>query len=53
MAEQRIVRDIAELSERGDCFAMLIVTRGARGGLLTGDAEHALLEALPRLEERL
>jgi len=38
MREQRIVRDVREVrSERGDCFAMVIVTRKERSGVLAGD----------------
>lgn len=37
MAEQRIVRDIRTIqTERGDCFAMMIVSRKERSGLLAG-----------------
>jgi len=39
MPEQRIVRDLrAAQGERGDCFAMVVVTRGERSGLLVGEA---------------
>ncbi|WP_437590382.1 precorrin-2 C(20)-methyltransferase [Sorangium sp. So ce1000] len=39
MPEQRIVRDLrAAEGERGDCFAMVVVTRGERSGLLVGEA---------------
>lgn len=38
MREQRIVTDLREVqTERGDCFAMVIVTRGERRGVLSGD----------------
>lgn len=38
MREQRIVTDLREVqTERGDCFAMVIVTRGERRGVLAGD----------------
>jgi precorrin-2/cobalt-factor-2 C20-methyltransferase len=38
MREQRIVRDVREVrSERGDCFAMVIVTRKERSGVLAGN----------------
>jgi len=44
MAEQRIVRDIRTIqTERGDCFAMMIVSRKERSGLLAG-----LVPATPR-----
>lgn len=37
MAEQRIVRDLREVaSERGDCFAMVIVSRKEHSGVLAG-----------------
>ncbi|WP_437531162.1 precorrin-2 C(20)-methyltransferase [Sorangium sp. So ce726] len=40
MPEQRIVRDLrAAQGERGDCFAMVVVTRGERSGLLVGEVE--------------
>ncbi|WP_437335583.1 precorrin-2 C(20)-methyltransferase [Sorangium sp. So ce394] len=43
MPEQRIVRDLrAAQGERGDCFAMVVVTRGERRGLLVGEAEASL-----------
>ncbi|XXY45228.1 precorrin-2 C(20)-methyltransferase [Sorangium sp. So ce269] len=43
MPEQRIVRDLrAAEGERGDCFAMVVVTRGERSGLLVGEAEASL-----------
>jgi precorrin-2/cobalt-factor-2 C20-methyltransferase len=52
MAEQRVVRDLEEVrGERGDCFAMVVVTRGERRGLLTGEAAHAALGALRMIEE--
>ncbi|WP_433932844.1 precorrin-2 C(20)-methyltransferase [Sorangium cellulosum] len=43
MPEQRVVRDLrAAEGERGDCFAMVVVTRGERSGLLVGEAEASL-----------
>ena len=37
MAEERIVRDIRTIqAERGDCFAMIVVSRKERSGLLAG-----------------
>ncbi|ALA58021.1 precorrin-2 C(20)-methyltransferase [Nitrospira moscoviensis] len=37
MAEERIVRDIRTIqAERGDCFAMIVVSRKVRSGLLAG-----------------
>jgi precorrin-2/cobalt-factor-2 C20-methyltransferase len=36
--QQRIVRDLREMTpERGDCFAMIIVSRKERTGVLAGD----------------
>lgn len=38
MPQQRIVRDLSELgAQRGDCFAMVIVSRKDRSGVLAGD----------------
>ena len=37
MAEERIVLDIRTIqAERGDCFAMIVVSRKERSGLLAG-----------------
>ncbi|MGH8522623.1 MAG: precorrin-2 C(20)-methyltransferase, partial [Gammaproteobacteria bacterium] len=37
MREQRIVRDLREVgTERGDCFAMVVISRKERSGLLAG-----------------
>lgn len=37
MREQRIVRDLREVGpERGDCFAMVVISRKERSGLLAG-----------------
>jgi precorrin-2/cobalt-factor-2 C20-methyltransferase len=37
MREQRIVRDLRSVrAERGDCFAMVVVSRKERNGVLTG-----------------
>ncbi len=37
MREQRIVRDLRAVgAERGDCFAMVVVSRKERSGLLAG-----------------
>lgn len=48
MAEERIVRDIRTIqTERGDCFAMMIVSRKERSGLLAG-----LVPATPRIAGR-
>jgi precorrin-2/cobalt-factor-2 C20-methyltransferase len=47
MAEQRIVRDLREAEgERGDCFGMVVVTRGERSGLLVGEASTSATGAL-------
>lgn len=46
MKEQRIVRDLSQVSgERGDCFAMVIVSRKERSGALAGEAAFAALES--------
>ncbi|HVA81119.1 MAG TPA: precorrin-2 C(20)-methyltransferase [Candidatus Binataceae bacterium] len=38
MREQRVVTDVREVrTERGDCFAMIIVTRRERSGVLAGE----------------
>lgn len=38
MREQRVVTDLREVrADRGDCFAMVIVTRRERSGVLAGD----------------
>jgi precorrin-2/cobalt-factor-2 C20-methyltransferase len=38
MHEQRIVRDVREMTpERGDCFAMIVVSRKERSGILAGE----------------
>jgi precorrin-2/cobalt-factor-2 C20-methyltransferase len=45
MRDQRIVRDIRQVTaERGDCFAMVIVTRAERCGVLMGDVPRRSLE---------
>lgn len=42
MREQRVVRDIRQVqAERGDCFAMVVVTRKERSGVLMGDVSAA------------
>lgn len=42
MREQRIERDLRQVrGERGDCFAMVIVTRKERSGVLAGDVSSA------------
>jgi precorrin-2/cobalt-factor-2 C20-methyltransferase len=48
--QQRIVADLREMTpERGDCFAMIIVSRKERTGVLAG--EIAPETALARLAE--
>jgi precorrin-2/cobalt-factor-2 C20-methyltransferase len=44
MSEERIVRDVRGIREvRGDCFAMVIVAKKERNGVLTaGDALRAI-----------
>ncbi|MBI3768378.1 MAG: precorrin-2 C(20)-methyltransferase [Deltaproteobacteria bacterium] len=43
MRDQRIVRDLRQVAgERGDCFAMIVVSRKERSGLLAGQAARAL-----------
>lgn len=38
MAEQRIERDLTAVADqRGDCFAMIVIARGERRGVLMGD----------------
>lgn len=47
MADQRIERDLRAVGpERGDCFAMVVVTRNQRSGFLAGDAPLAPLPAM-------
>jgi precorrin-2/cobalt-factor-2 C20-methyltransferase len=42
MNEQRIVRDVREVrGEHGDCFAMIIVAKKERSGVLVGDVPFA------------
>jgi precorrin-2/cobalt-factor-2 C20-methyltransferase len=46
MREQRIVRDVRQLeAERGDCFAMIVVSRKERTGVLAGDVSPESLLA--------
>jgi precorrin-2/cobalt-factor-2 C20-methyltransferase len=46
MSGQRIVRDVREIAaERGDCFAMLVVTQKVRSGVVVGDVPRARTEA--------
>ncbi len=47
MADQRIVRDVSTLrEERGDCFAMVIVSRKERSGVLAGDVAFSSVAVL-------
>ena len=42
MSEQRIVRDVREVRhEHGDCFAMIVVAKKERSGVLVGDVPFA------------
>jgi precorrin-2/cobalt-factor-2 C20-methyltransferase len=42
MKDQRVVRDLRQVaSERGDCFAMVLVAKKERAGVLLGDAPRA------------
>jgi precorrin-2/cobalt-factor-2 C20-methyltransferase len=46
MRGQRIVRDVREIAaERGDCFAMLVVARKERSGVVVGDVPRGRSEA--------
>jgi len=43
MPEQRVVRDLRSVAEeRGDCFAMIVVARKERDGVLAGNVAHPL-----------
>jgi precorrin-2/cobalt-factor-2 C20-methyltransferase len=50
MSEERIVRDVRDVrEEHGDCFAMIVVAKKERSGVLVGDvpfAERAAPEEL-------
>ncbi|HEX4462139.1 MAG TPA: precorrin-2 C(20)-methyltransferase [Polyangia bacterium] len=44
MTEQRIVRDLTSVkAERGDCFAMVIVSKKERAGVLVGESPPAAI----------
>ena len=44
MAEQRIVRDLTSVkAERGDCFAMVIVSKKERAGVLVGESPPVVI----------
>jgi precorrin-2/cobalt-factor-2 C20-methyltransferase len=48
MAEQRIVRDLhAVAGERGDCFAMVVIAKKERAGLLVPALDSARLQLVP------
>lgn len=48
MREERIVRDVRQVRDgRGDCFAMMLVARRERHGVLLGEAEPGPLRPLP------
>jgi precorrin-2/cobalt-factor-2 C20-methyltransferase len=45
MGEQRILRDLRTVAaERGDCFAMVVVSRKERSGALAGELASPILE---------
>jgi precorrin-2/cobalt-factor-2 C20-methyltransferase len=45
MSGQRIVRDVREIAgERGDCFAMVVVARKERSGVVVGDVPRSVGE---------
>jgi precorrin-2/cobalt-factor-2 C20-methyltransferase len=44
MRDQRIVRDLRTVTERGDCFAMVIVSKKERSGVLAGTQPSRPLE---------
>ena len=49
MQEQRIERDLRQVGiDRGDCFAMVIVSRKERSGALAGEAPFAALQIQAR-----
>ena len=44
LAEQRIVRDLSSVkAERGDCFAMVIVSKKERAGVLVGESPPVVI----------
>lgn len=46
MEEQRIERDLTQVAhERGDCFAMVVISRGERSGVLMGDVAASSVPA--------
>jgi precorrin-2/cobalt-factor-2 C20-methyltransferase len=50
MAEERIVRDVRDVrDEHGDCFAMIIVAKKERSGVLVGDVPFAERALAPEL----
>jgi precorrin-2/cobalt-factor-2 C20-methyltransferase len=47
MEEERVIRDLSAVrEERGDCFAMVIVSRKERSGLLAGEVPFSSVAAL-------
>jgi len=50
MSEQRIVRDVRQVrEEHGDCFAMIVVAKKERSGVLVGDVPFAERAPHPEL----
>ena len=50
MSEQRIVRDVRQVrDEHGDCFAMIVVAKKERSGVLVGDVPFAERAPLPEV----
>jgi precorrin-2/cobalt-factor-2 C20-methyltransferase len=48
MEDQRIERDLRQVADqRGDCFAMVVISRGERKGLLMGDVPATSRPATP------
>jgi precorrin-2/cobalt-factor-2 C20-methyltransferase len=50
MSEQRIVRDVRDVrEEHGDCFAMIVVAKKERSGVLVGDVPFAERAVAPEI----
>jgi precorrin-2/cobalt-factor-2 C20-methyltransferase len=50
MKEERIVRDVRQVrDEHGDCFAMIVVAKKERSGVLVGDVPFAERASLPEV----
>lgn len=48
MPEQRIERDLTQVADqRGDCFAMIVISRGERKGVLMGEVPATKRPAMP------